>query len=307
MDGRGTGDRAHRAGVHARAELEAYERELPEYRARAGDPRSWAETPDIGRKRAEDGFSAGAAQRVLALHATLMLREINEVAEGGDLAELLRLTAWFGEQGARGSGRYLDGYLAAQRLRLSLRKRLHDLVDLLLAGDLSAPGLARDLGVRLPGHYLAVVMGFPGRPPGRADAADDLVESVFKLHAAPVAWRRPDELLALLPACPERETAVDDALPVVRDIAEAVARPAAPASRSARPTGWPRRCPWRARWPRPPRCSGSRRCCRGSGTFSSSSASGGCRRWTGGSATSPGGSRTARTWWRPSTSTTAAT
>ncbi|WP_410606730.1 PucR family transcriptional regulator [Amycolatopsis sp. lyj-109] len=240
-----------RADANARAELDAYERELPEYRIRAGDPRSRAETldyavwfrrhtvelvsesrrlseedlsfiGDIGRKRAEDGFSTGAAQRVLALHATLMLREINEVAEGEDLAELLHLTAWFGEQGARGSGRYLDGYLAAQRLRLSVRKRLHDLVDLLLAGDPSAPGLARDLGVCLHDHYVAVVLRFPGRPPGPGGDSDDLVESVFKLHAVPLAWRRPDELLALLPACPAREAPADDALPVVRDIAEAV-------------------------------------------------------------------------------------
>ncbi|WP_410643470.1 PucR family transcriptional regulator [Amycolatopsis sp. lyj-346] len=240
-----------RADANARAELEAYERELPEYRLRAGDPRSRAETldyavwfrrhtvelvsenrrlsdedlsfiGDIGRKRAEDGFSTGAAQRVLALHATLMLREINEVAEGDDLAELLQFTAWFGEQGARGSGRYLDGYLAAQRLRFSVRKRLHDLVDLLLAGDLSAPGLARDLGVCLHEHCTAVVLRFPGPPPGRAEVTDDLVEAVFKLHPVPIAWRRPDELLVLLPACPARDTPPDDTLPVVRDIAETV-------------------------------------------------------------------------------------
>ncbi|MGW4058136.1 PucR family transcriptional regulator [Amycolatopsis sp. NPDC004747] len=241
-----------RADANARAELEAYERELPDYRVRAEDPRSRAETldyavwfrrhtvelvsesrglsdddlsfiGDIGRKRAEDGFSTGAAQRVLALHATLMLREINDVADGDDLAELLHLTAWFGEQGARGSGRYLEGYLTAQRLRLSVRKRLHDLVDLLLAGDPSAPGLARELGVCLHDHYLAVVLRFPGRPPGRDDDTDDLVESVFKLHAVPIAWPQPDELVALLPACPAGETPADEALPVVRDLAGAVA------------------------------------------------------------------------------------
>jgi hypothetical protein len=241
-----------RADANARAELKAYERELPEYRVRAENPRSRAEMldyavwfrrhtvelvregcrlsdddlayiGDIGRQRAEEGLSTGAAQHVLALHATLMLREIHEVTEGDDLAELLRLTAWFGEQGARGSGCYLDGYLAAQRLRLSVGKRLHDLVDLLLAGDLSAPALAHDLGVCLHGHYVAVVMRFPGRPPGRDDDTDDLVESVFKMHAVPIAWRRPDELLTLLPACSPPETPADVALSVVRDIAEAVA------------------------------------------------------------------------------------
>ncbi|MDQ7808661.1 helix-turn-helix domain-containing protein [Amycolatopsis sp. A133] len=243
-----------RADANARAELEVYESELPEYRIRAENPRGRAEMldyavwfrrhtvelvresrplsdedlayiGDIGRKRAEEGLSTGAAQHVLALHATLMLREINEVAAGDDLAELLRLTAWFGEQGARGSGRYLDGYLAAQRLRLSVGKRLHDLVELLLAGDLSAASLAHDLGVCLHDHYVAVVLRFPGRPPGRDDDTDELVESVFKMHAVPIAWRRPDELLALLPACAPRETPSDDALPVVRDIADAVAGP----------------------------------------------------------------------------------
>lgn len=240
-----------RADANAHAELKAYERELPEYRIRAENPRSRAEMldyavwfrrhtvelveesrrlsdedlsfiGDIGRKRAEEGLSTGAAQRVLALHATLMLREINEVAKGDDLEDLLRLTAWFGEQGARGSGCYLDGYLAAQRLRLSVGKRLHDLVDLLLAGDLSASGLAHDLGVCLHDHYVAVVMRFPGRPPGRDDDTDDVVESVFKMHAVPIAWRRPDELLTLLPACSLQETPADGALPVVRDIAAAV-------------------------------------------------------------------------------------
>jgi hypothetical protein len=243
-----------RSGANARAEVKAYERELPDYRVHAEDPRSRAEMldyavwfrrhtvelvsesrrlsdedlsfiGDIGRKRAEEGFSTGAAQRVLALHATLMLREINEVAGGDDLEELLRLTAWFGEQGTRGSGSYLDGYLAAQRLRLSVGKRLRDLVDLLLAGDLSAPGLARDLGVCLHDRYVAVVMRFPGRPSCRGDHDDDLVESVFKMHAVPIAWHRPDELLALLPVCAPREESPDDALPVVRDIAEVVAGP----------------------------------------------------------------------------------
>jgi hypothetical protein len=243
-----------RSDANARAEVKAYERELPDYRVHAENPRSRAEMldyavwfrrhtvelvsesrrlsdedlsfiGDIGRKRAEEGFSTGAAQRVLALHATLMLREINEVAEGEDLEELLRLTAWFGEQGTRGSGSYLDGYLAAQRLRLSVGKRLHDLVDLLLAGDLSAPGLARDLGVCLHDHYVAVVMRFPGRPSCCGDHDDDLVESVFKTHAVPIAWRRPDELLVLLPACAPRAEAPDDTLPVVRDIAELVEGP----------------------------------------------------------------------------------
>ncbi|MEU5265675.1 helix-turn-helix domain-containing protein [Amycolatopsis sp. NPDC021455] len=243
-----------RSDANARAEVKAYERELPDYRVHAADPRSRAEMldyavwfrrhtvelvsesrglsgedlsfiGDIGRKRAEEGFSTGAAQRVLALHATLMLREINEVADGDDLEELLRLTAWFGEQGTRGSGSYLDGYLAAQRLRLSVGKRLHDLVDLLLAGDLSAAGLARDLGVCLHDHYAAVVMRFPGRPPCCGDGDDAVVESVFKMHAVPLAWRRPDELLALLPACSPRAEPPDDPLPVVRDIAEVVEGP----------------------------------------------------------------------------------
>jgi len=66
------------------------------------------------------------------------------------------------------------------------------------------------------------------------------------MHAVPIAWRRPDELLALLPAGASPETPADEALSVVRDIAEVVAGPCrvgvatGPASRlSQRGTGPP--------------------------------------------------------------------
>jgi hypothetical protein len=77
-------------------------------------------------------------------------------------------------------------------------KRLRDLADLLLASDPAASGVARDLGVCLHDHYVAVVMLFPGRPPGRDD--DDLLEPVFKAHAVPIARRGPEELLTVAAA-----------------------------------------------------------------------------------------------------------
>ncbi|MFI6303171.1 PucR family transcriptional regulator [Amycolatopsis thailandensis] len=246
-------DLRKRADANALAELDVYEHVFPEHRALAGDRRSRAETLDyavwfrrrtvelaqeshqltdedlrhigaIGKRRAEGGFSTGAVQRALVLHAKLMLGEIQAAAEGTDLGELLHLVTWIGAQTPRGSAAYLDGYVAVRRRRLSVRRRLHELVDLVLAGDLLAPSLARDLGVRLHDHYVVVVLRFPGRPPGSEDDADDLVESVFKAHTVPIAWRRSDELLALLPwqdlgAPSDREGKWAGALSVVRDIA----------------------------------------------------------------------------------------
>ncbi|EMD23641.1 hypothetical protein [Amycolatopsis azurea] len=80
-----------RADANALAELGVYEREFPEHRALASNRRSRAETLD---------YAVWFRRRTVEL--------TQEVAEGDDLGELLRLVTWFGAQTPRGSGAYLD-------------------------------------------------------------------------------------------------------------------------------------------------------------------------------------------------------
>ncbi len=134
---------ARQASANARREVEAYTREIPEFGFLEKDSRARARTlehalwlrrrtvelsPDnselsvrdlgyiasMGELRAEAGMSLDARQRVLGLHAALMLREINEVTEaqrGDGVEEIMRLMTWFAPQGDRGIGAYCQGFV----------------------------------------------------------------------------------------------------------------------------------------------------------------------------------------------------
>ncbi|WP_113702990.1 PucR family transcriptional regulator [Nonomuraea lactucae] len=260
-----------RSDANARAEVSAYMRELPEYSKEAADPKAYADTldyavwfrrrtvervsedqplvagdlsfiGDIGQRRARRGFSLDTARRVLTLHANLMLREIYDAAEGQDVREVLHLMSWFGSQGTRGTDSYLTAYMDEQHLRLSVATRVRTLTQLLLAGDATAPSLARSLGVDLHEHYLVVIVRVPGQLFGRADTTtdtthDELVASVFKSHLVPLCWQQPNELLALVPhdgslslsplSLSPMASEGDRLLSLVREIVGRVGRPCA--------------------------------------------------------------------------------
>ncbi|AXB42889.1 PucR family transcriptional regulator [Amycolatopsis albispora] len=235
-----------RAEANARAEIAAYGREIPDYRREAADPRGHAAMLDyaiwfrrhtvemtrdgrplgeqalsfigeIGRQRASNGFSTRAAESVLVLHANLMLHEIHDAAgDGEDLNALLRLTAWFGTQGLRGTAAYMRGYLDEQALRVKLAQRVSNFAESLLSDTATAGEIARSLGVQVHEEYVVVVLRCPATP-----ETGEIVELAFKQHSVPLLWQAPDEVVALLPS------GRDDPLTVVKALAELTGGPCA--------------------------------------------------------------------------------
>jgi hypothetical protein len=247
---------ARRVDANARAEVSAYLREFPEYRTEAARPNGRAEIMDIavwmrrrtiecvrddlplvdedltfiagiGEKRAKQGFSTATARQVLVLHTNLMLREVHDVTVHNHLDELLRLTAWFGAQGAHGTAAYQRGYLDEQLHCQSALRRLGMLARMLVANDPAAPSLASSLGMCVAERYLVAVIRLPNQPFGSGEGAgDELAESVSQQHCLPVTVYPPNELVLLIPGDSTTPAVRDDrSLPVVRDVVTVVGRP----------------------------------------------------------------------------------
>ncbi|WP_344525153.1 helix-turn-helix domain-containing protein [Streptomyces albiaxialis] len=216
---------ARRVADHARREVEAYVREIPEFAFLDGDPRARAEALEhavwlrrrtlvlspgnsalgaddlahiasMGAARAEAGMSPAARQRVLRLHTALMLREINEATEAqrdGGVDELMRMMGWFAPQGERGIGAYSQGFATVLCRRLPYAERVALLARSLLTHDPLAAELAPALGMELPDHGAVTVIRVPGLPPAPpGPVLEGLVESLARTHRVPVVWC-PDE------------------------------------------------------------------------------------------------------------------
>lgn len=273
---------ARQASANARREVEAYAREIAELEFLDTNSRARAETleyalwfrrrtielsPDnselsdddlgyiaaIGETRAAAGMSLDARQRVLRLHTSLMLREINEATDaqrgvgvGVGVGELMRMMHWFAPQGERGIRAYSQGFVTALRHRLPYVEQAALLARSLLKGDPISAGLASALGIELPEHCAVTVIRVPDRPVGDRDLESE-IEVLVKTHHAPITWwpgkgSRSGELIALIPLRPaappastgsgNAETVQPHSVPdpvsdLVRDFAQALGRPCA--------------------------------------------------------------------------------
>ncbi|TLS46884.1 PucR family transcriptional regulator [Streptomyces montanus] len=273
---------ARQASANARREVEAYAREIPEFGFLDTNSQARAETleyalwlrrrtvelsPDnselsdddlgyiaaIGELRAAAGMSLDARQRVLRLHTSLMLREINEATEaqrGVGVDELMRMMSWFAPQGERGIRAYSQGFVTALRHRLPYVEQAALLARSLLNGDPISAELASALGMELPERCAVTVIRVPDRPVGDRDLESE-IEALVKTHHAPITWcpgsgSRSGEVIALIPLHPPTPQAslgpstaetvqphsVPDLLPdlvsdLVRDFAQALGRPCA--------------------------------------------------------------------------------
>ncbi|MFF5982998.1 PucR family transcriptional regulator [Streptomyces olindensis] len=264
---------ARQASANARREVEEYAREIPEFGFLDTNPRARAETleyalwlrrrtvelsPDnsaltdddlgciaaIGESRAAAGMSLDARQRVLRLHTSLMLREINEATEaqrGAGVDELMRMMNWFAPQGERGIRAYSQGFVTALRHRLPYVEQAALLARSLLSGDLISAELATALGMELPERCAVTVIRVPDGPAGDRDLESE-IEALVKSHHAPITWcpgkgSRSGELIALIPLhpaptpdlSPTQAPALvsDPATNLVRDFAQALGRPCA--------------------------------------------------------------------------------
>ncbi|MFJ2235181.1 PucR family transcriptional regulator [Streptomyces sp. NPDC087859] len=269
---------ARQASANARREIEAYAREIPEFGFLDKNSRARAETleyalwlrrrtvelsPDnselsdddlgyiaaIGESRAAAGMSLDARQRVLRLHTSLMLREINEATEaqrGVGVDELMRMMNWFAPQGDRGIRAYSQGFVTALRHRLPYVEQAALLARSLLNGDPLSAELASALGMELPERCAVTVIRVPDRPVGDRDLESE-IEALVKAHHAPITWcpgsgSRSGELIALIPLHPPTpqvspgpspaETVQPHSVPdlvsdLVQDFAQALDRPCA--------------------------------------------------------------------------------
>jgi hypothetical protein len=269
---------ARQASANARREVEAYTREIPEFGFLDTNSRARAETleyalwlrrrtvelsPDnselsdddlgyiaaIGELRAAAGMSLDARQRVLRLHTSLMLREINEATEaqrGVGVDELMRMMNWFAPQGERGIRAYSQGFVTALRHRLPYVEQAALLARSLLNGDPISAELASALGMELPERCAVTVIRVPDRPVGDRDLESE-IEALVKTHHVPIAWcpgsgSRSGELIALIPLHPPTPQASEGASTaetvqphsvadlvsdLVRDFAQALGRPCA--------------------------------------------------------------------------------
>ncbi|MEU0242815.1 helix-turn-helix domain-containing protein [Streptomyces sp. NPDC006235] len=276
---------ARQASANARREVEAYAREIPEFGFLDTNSRARAETleyalwlrrrtvelsPDnsalsdddlgyiaaIGESRAAAGMPLDARQRVLRLHTSLMLREINEATEaqrGVGVDELMRMMNWFAPQGERGIRAYSQGFVTALRHRLPYVEHAALLARSLLNGDPISTELASALGMELPERCAVTVIRVADRPAGDRDLESE-IEALVKTHQAPITWcpgsgSRNGELIALIPLHPPTPEAsegpstaetvqshsVTDLLPelvsdLVQDFAQALGRPCAAGS-----------------------------------------------------------------------------
>ncbi|MBT3152643.1 helix-turn-helix domain-containing protein [Streptomyces sp. CHD11] len=278
---------ARQAPANARREVEAYAREIPEFGFLGSNSRARAETLEyalwlrrrtvdlssdnselsdddlgyiasIGEVRAAAGMPLDARQRVLRLHTSLMLREINEATEaqrGAGVDELMRMMNWFAPQGERGIRAYSQGFVTALRHRLPYVEQAALLARSLLNADPIAAELASALGMELPERCTVTVIRVPDRPVGDRDLEGE-IERLVKAHQAPAMWcpgrgNRSGELIVLVPLHPptppqaaegpgtagaaQPHSAPDlgpDRLPdlvsgLVRDFAQALGRPCA--------------------------------------------------------------------------------
>ncbi|GAB2785689.1 PucR family transcriptional regulator [Streptomyces daliensis] len=212
----------------------------------------------MGELRAGAGMSLDARQRVLRLHTALMLREINEATEaqrGGGVEELMNMMNWFAPQGERGIAAYRQGYVRVLRRRMRYAEQLALLTRSLLNGDPIAWELAMAVGMELPDYWAVTVFRIPDRPAVDRFLENE-IETLAKSHQTPVMWSPEDgegsgELIALVPLIsgtaeaenvPCHATAdllpdlVPDHLPeLVRDFAQALGRPCAVGTATARP------------------------------------------------------------------------
>ncbi len=280
---------ARQASANARREVEAYTREIPEFGFLEKDSRARARTlehalwlrrrtvelsPDnrelteadlgyiasMGELRAEAGMSLDARQRVLGLHAALMLREVNEVTEaqrGGGVEEIMRMMTWFAPQGDRGIGAYCQGFVRVLRRRRQYVEQVALLTRSLLNGDPIAAELASAVGMELPDCWVVTVFRMPVRPAADRFLKND-IETLVKSHRTPVMWGREysdgsGELIALVPlisgtagAGSAAPHAYSDLLPeltpdslseLVQDFALALGRPCAVGTATAPPPG----------------------------------------------------------------------
>ncbi|QXJ20171.1 helix-turn-helix domain-containing protein [Actinomadura graeca] len=253
------GSLTRRVDTNARRAVDAYTRELPEYRTMAAGDREFADLLEfavllrrrtvelardvqpftdadlaliasVGHERGRAGVSLGSHRRVLGLHSTLTVREIHEAAGATELDALMQILGWIGPQGVATQDAYTRGFLEGQRHTLPFAERVEQLAGALLAGEPAGPELARRLGMPVPAAYLLTVVRIADEDAVPAPSVrSEILGILLDLDRVPMGWQGPLEFVVLPPAggCDPAEATAEDrrrALTLAAAFAESVGR-----------------------------------------------------------------------------------
>jgi PucR C-terminal helix-turn-helix domain len=245
--------------LNAQRAVDLYARELADYRSMAIDERTRSGLLDfavllrrrtaelaaddrpfadddlgvlssMGRERGEHGVSLASQRKVLVLHSTLTLREVQEAAGPKDIDDLMRMLGWLAREGTIAGHAFTCGFFEGQRRFLPAVTRIQLLADMLLAADDAASELARSIGMTLSDGYVVTVVRIAGEPfRSWSGPREEIIEILVKGHQVPMTWHRPEEFVALVPSgdAGPSAPAQDRALALARDFAELIARPCA--------------------------------------------------------------------------------
>ncbi|PPK62067.1 helix-turn-helix domain-containing protein [Actinokineospora auranticolor] len=236
--------------VNSKLAVEAYQREIPDFRRLANNPSAHAGMVDfaaflrrrsigliaesspftsadlgmltaVGHERGAKGVSLASQRQVLLLHTSLMMREVHELARPQDGDAVMRALRWLPELAATSHVAYTSGYLGGLANALPVIDRVRLLVDALLVDDPLAVDMGRQLQLAVPRDGVVIVARVRGDiDPPRATLTKDLLAQ----HWIPCSWTAPDEFVALVGAT-ARDTAEERAAQVASDFRTAVGLP----------------------------------------------------------------------------------
>ncbi|MEV0614301.1 helix-turn-helix domain-containing protein [Nonomuraea sp. NPDC050404] len=185
----------------------------------------------VGEERGSQGVSPVGQRDVLALHASLTLREISEAAGPGDLNDTMRMLDWLAQNGVKAQGAYTRGYFRGHEQFLSYAARVHLLATMLLHDDAMATELGRSLSMPVAENYLVTVIriGTERRLSTESKTyRDQVVQALLERHRVPLTYHDPAELVALIPyrdLGPDMAAAGRCALALAQTFAEVVGEP----------------------------------------------------------------------------------
>lgn len=232
--------------ANARRVVEVCANDLPEYAAAAGDPREYADMLDFavfirgrtidlvarneslteddlavvaatGERRGETGMSRTALRRLLTLHASATLNEIQEASGPHDLPVTMHMLGWLGPQGAAAQQAYTLGFLKGQKHFLPVMAQVRQFAEMVLAGEAAALANGTGLGVQVPDSYRVIVARTPDVD---AEVSAEAVHTAWHRCGAPATWYGAGEFVALVPV--EQETV---AAKLISDLAEIIGGP----------------------------------------------------------------------------------
>jgi hypothetical protein len=172
---------------------------------------------DAGRERAIAGISPAAQRHVLLIHTTLTLREVDEAATPRDVDDVMHTMSWLAPQGTAAQAAYTRGYLLGQESCRPVVDRVRMLVNLLLTDDTMASTLSTNLAMPVVGRCAVVVVRTTAKEP-----VPEVLEDLLARHWTPLAWERPDELVAVI-----ADPAEEKALMLARDLSDRLGTPCA--------------------------------------------------------------------------------